>query len=385
MSQTSRRTFRFVSATAACIGVLTLAACQSMPKPSPITLALTATSSEPAFALTGQIRDLVTDYARQAHFPTDATVNIVIQGQPNQTLDITPMRGSEVEAESSKAATAINAHLLTLDTAIGDLGAGSDGLNPFEVYARAVDITPPGGTIVMVTSGVSTANPTDLNKAGNWISQPEEFVAQVDPADIPDASGLHVVFAGLGYPDGTHQAAPPTAAKKALTTLWLGLCEASGASSCTTIPGPVGSGAPTATNSVPLVVFSETATPCMGTVTISSDIAFGGDSYVLTDAADALLKPIADKLKTCPPGTPLNAYGHTAQIPSGADGINLATNRAQAVLDRLNLLGAPADTLGNAIGYGSVSHQIVDNMPGGRFDEELAKQNRVVELVFMTP
>lgn len=380
---THRRATAAATLTAGLLGILVLAGCEQPQGPAPITLAFTATSNEPAPGVNEATHNQLVDYAKDALFPEDAKVNVIVQGQDPQSIDLTPLRGDEVENDPSKATGQIEQHLLDLEDNLATQSAGTDGLDTLGVYAKAVDVTPTGGTIVMTGSGISTVDPLDLTKAGNWTSKPSTLVSKIDPQQVPDATGRHVVFTGLGYPGG-RQGAPTTEAHSALGVLWTEICQASHAASCTIEPGPASSVSTSATNTVPVVNFTPARTPCVGTITVNADVAFAPDSSVLTRAADTVLGPIARDLIHCPPGRVLNAYGHTAEVPGSGDGIARSRERAQAVLDRLRQLGAPTDTLGGAIGYGSASHQIVDNTPDGIYSEPLAVRNRVVELTYAT-
>ena len=70
-----------------------------------------------------------------------------------------------------------------------------------------------------------------------------------------------------------------------------GICKAIGATSCTIVDGPAGTGPSTAANKVPVVSFDQVETHCVGgTTTLSADIAFGPDSSKVKKAVDKILK-----------------------------------------------------------------------------------------------
>lgn len=91
---------------------------------------------------------------------------------------------------------------------------------------------------------------------------------------------------------------------------------------------------------------------------------------------------IAAALKTCPTGTSIAATGHSSLEPGQRPGDDtlLEQQRAQAVLTRLQELGAPQEIIGQAKPGG----QIVDNTPNGVYDGNLASKNRTVSLSVTT-
>lgn len=359
---------------------LATAGCHAPQSPAALTIAATATSHEPAPS-TSRLSGMLGDHARAALYPGDGAVTVLVQGRQPVTVDLTPMRGDQVE--SNPTDKLINEAIGKVDPALA-AGAGTDGLDTLKVYDQALQVSPAGSTIAMITSGLSTVAPVDLTQAGDWIDNPDQFVRTIRPADLPDASGRNVIWYGLGYADpaGVQASADP-AARQALHTIWAGICKASHAATCTVIDGPAGTQPATATNSVPTVALRTPQTACVGTTDLSADVLFSSDSPALSPKADQVLAPIAHTLASCPAGTRITAYGHTAQVPGHANGRPLSQARAQNVLDRLRALGAPDTVIGQAIGLGD-SQPIVDNMPGGVYDDSLAARNRIVQLVATT-
>ncbi|TWE07389.1 OmpA family protein [Rudaeicoccus suwonensis] len=357
-----------------------LTACSAPKSPPALTIAVTGTSSEPAPALSPALIKTVTTHALNALNPGDGVVTVVVQGRQPVKVDLTPMRGDQVETNATTATRDISAKLPALLRAM-DAGAATPGLDTLGVLDQAIQVTPTGGTIDLITSGISTINPTDLDKAGAWETNPTTFINRIDPAGIPNGTGHTISINGLGYANpGGKQPSADTATRTALDTLWSGICHKTGAA-CTITDGPVGTTATTATNIVPVVTFPDLSTPCVATtIAINTDTAFAPGSAQLTAAADTQLAPIAAMLKTCPTGMRINATGHTATVPGEGNGITLSQARATAVLNRLTQLGAPASTIGAATGDGNITDQPVNNMPAGHYDENLAKRNRVVDL-----
>lgn len=362
---------------------LALAGCRAPASPAPLTIAVTGTAHEPAPDLQ-VLAGRITRHAADALNPGDGKVTVIVQGRQGVTVDLTPMTGDQVDAQPVTATRKITARMPALE-ATATRGAATGGNDPIGVLDQGLQVTPAGGTLVLITSGLSTVSPVDLRQAGDWIGHPVAFADAISAADLPRAEGRDLVISGLGYgdPAGAQPSAGP-AARTALRQIWTRICQRIGAASCTLTDGPAGTKVPVSTLKVPTVAFTPVVTHCTGKVTVSADVAFASDSAVLTKAADAQLAPVARSLAACPAGTRVDAVGHAATVPGGGDGVVLSRLRAAAVLNRLAALGAPPSAIGAATGYGNTSHQPVDNMPGGRYNEAAARRNRVVELILTT-
>lgn len=362
------------SITAVIVAIL-VAGCQPLPHRPALTIALTGTSAEPK-AMLGPLEPLATDHAAAALLPGDGKVTVVAPGTTT-TVDLTPMRGREVESVQAKAEKLIHESIANLEEALGQAHATGPGLDVIGALDSALAQTSPGGRVVLITSGLSTIAPLDLNAAGDWISKPDAFVEAVNRSDLPEATGKHIVFAGLGYPNPAsrqEQAAP--AARTALTKIMLGLCAKMNAASCDAISGPISQDPSTASNAVDIVTLNQITTRCVGQASIDTSIAFDPFSSILLSNVDSVLVPIAEGMKRCAAGATINAIGHSALLPGTPADTVLEEARAQAVLNRLVALGAPASTIGTAAAGG----QIVDNLPNGVFHEALASRNRTVVL-----
>ncbi|UOG23828.1 hypothetical protein MTX80_23210 (plasmid) [Gordonia amicalis] len=360
----------------ACFPLFFVSGC-SAPETSSLTLAFTVTSNESAPSIT-EFVDLLTRHAESALEPGDGAVTIVTPAIV-ESVDLTPMRGDEVEANpSTKRARKIAAKLDDLSARVGKLAAIEPGLDPIGVLDRALEATDLGGTVLLETSGYATVAPLDLNAAGNWMSNPEELAASIPDADLPDATDKSITILGLGYPaPGSAQQSAGPSARNALTTIYNRLCERMNATKCTVLNGPAGNAAPATTIATPPVELDQLTTHCVGQVYIDTRLAFAPNSYQLQPTIDSHLAPIARSLIQCPSSSILDAVGHSAIVPGQTDsGAELEHLRAAAILTRLIELGAPTSIIGTAQAGG----QLVDNMPGGHFREDLAARNRVVLL-----
>ncbi|MFE5410192.1 hypothetical protein [Microbacterium sp. NPDC056569] len=370
---------RLVAAATAIIAVAALlTGCSSVTRPPALTIAATATSAEFAPQIDA-VRDQVIEHAQDALLPGDGIVNVVGPDSIEE-IDLTPMRGDDVEYDAVKAAKKLEENLEVLTGAVGDLAATAEGLDSIGLLDRALSLTPANGTVVLITSGLSTVAPLDLTQAGDWISNPGALVDATDLASLPTATGRHLLFVGLGqaYSDSGQPSAGP-AARAALTSIYLGICARMDALSCRALPSVAGSSAPLAVNDVPLLEFDPVATACVRTLTVDASFAFGGDSAVLEPAADAILGPIADALAECATTGAIDATGYSADVDCDhdpTDAAGLEFNRAHAVLIRLEQLGAPRGSIGDAAAGG----HLIDDCPAGHFVEDLGRSNRVVVL-----
>lgn len=364
----------------ALIGVGTLAGCATLTAPPPITLAVTATGNEPVPSV-GPISDLLTEYAGAALDPGDATVRVVTS-DATRTVDLTPMRGDEVEASANQISSKVASNIARLQEELRTT-TSNGALDVVAVLDRALEQTPVGGRVIVETSGFATVAPVDLNAAGDWIGDPDGFVARVAEADLPDASGRSITFVGLGYPAAnSSQAVAGPAARQALTTIMTGLCVRMKATSCDTLPGPIGDELPVSGGTAQTVSLQPVATSCVsGQIDIDTTIAFDPNSSVLLGAADEQLGPVAQSLAACPGTLRVDATGFSARLPGqSVPATELEQARARAVLERLAALGAPATSIGEATAGG----QLVDNLPDGVFREDLAARDRVVQLTVST-
>lgn len=349
----------------------------SVDSPPALTLTLTATSNEAAPS-TAALIEILTEHAATALISEDGMVTVVTPDTIT-AVDLTPMRGDAVEAGMGRKDEKIHDNLEHLEQVVSSTGSTAGGLDLLGALDRGLEATPTGGHLFALTSGYSTVDPVDLNAAGHWIAAPEAFVAAVDAKDLPDATGKRVTFLGLGYPAaGSPQATAGPAARAALQTVAVGLCERMNAVSCDVMSGPVSDLPPVSTTPVPIVELNQLRTACVGQIDIDTSIAFAPESAVLQSNIDSELSPIARSLALCPDGTVVHAVGHSAAVPdpSWGGGAGLEERRAQAILDRLRYLGAPV----GAIGTASSGGQIIDNMPGGTYREDLAVRNRTVTL-----
>lgn len=295
-------------------------------------------------------------------------------------VDLTPMRGNEVEAMPAQAKTKVKERIGDLTVRLSTTTAGQPGLDALTLLDRAARYTSPGDSIILETSGIQTVDPLDLRTLG-WQFNPERVVTDlVSKEVIPDLSGRQVMFAGLGSAMGT-QPPLPRPAHVQVEKLWLAICAAGNAKSCSLAAKPLELTAPVATNSVPVVPVESVSTTCAARMmSVPAAAAFAGDSAALLDGADRALTPIARALRQCPQGSTASIVGHAADpTPGVVDALQLSDQRAEAVRVRLIALGAPHTVFTDVRGVGDTEPK-VDNWINGEFSEPLAALNRRVDV-----
>jgi hypothetical protein len=126
---------------------------------------------------------------------------------------------------------------------------------PFDLLASitaAIRATPPPATLIVISSGLSTAGGFDLRRVG-WGAIPRIVATQLKARGLlPDLVGYRVIFSGLGDTAG-RQTALPLPEQTTLTRYWLAICRATGATSCSTDNSSRAQPAPHSTTPVPVV------------------------------------------------------------------------------------------------------------------------------------
>ncbi|MFI6168935.1 OmpA family protein [Nocardia sp. NPDC051052] len=346
------------------------------------TLVITGTSAEPRPALSDSLRAELEQRAHHAQKPGDATVRIISSATgPIIEKDLVPVRSNgEVEHASAAADRKITTGIDDLAELVADAKADTPGLSTLPLLDRAGQI--PNSDIHVLSSLVTTENPTDLRVLG-WDFQADNVSDGIErQGELPDLAGHTVTFEGIGIVAGSQPRLAPFA-RTAIANLWVSLCQRMGASSCTAAQGAVSVQPPISTLPVPVVPVptSRTDGGCPVWATLSdSELRFAPNSAVLGPEADVVLLPIIQAAQRC--NLSVDIAGHIADIGTAAgDSSNLSGRRAQAVADRLIVLGLPSQALGTVIGRGA-TEPVIPNFTGGQFDESKAQQNRRTELSF---
>lgn len=338
-----------------------------------LVLAVTASANEQLPMLPGRIRDRLQGLAERAHEPGAARVTVYVPGRPGVAVDLTPMRGNSVENNGPRREKAIAEALDRLSRTIATNPATVPGLDAIGLLDRAAR---DGGTapLALLSSGVSTVPPLDLNRWG-WPESTREVVDFLTArGQLPRyLRGRTVSFFFLGDVSAP-QPELTTPTRALVARLYRDVCLAAGGVGCTVEPDAPSGRAGAATAPVPLVAVpgweqpSPSVRSCRTVVRIPSAVLFDPDSAVLGPQADQALNPLVARLREAAGALRVELIrGHTSDAGPG-DGVALSVARATAVARRLVVLGLPGTWIGRVDGVGEkepvVPDRAVDGGPG---------------------
>jgi outer membrane protein OmpA-like peptidoglycan-associated protein len=365
--------------------VLAAAGCGHAPsaRPETVVLAASATANEPGPELAAPDLALLT---RAAATSTDAVAYVVsaATGEPTRVV-LTPLRADgQVEFGPRRQ------QLIAQN--VGDVQrvlAAQAATRPFDllgVIAAAVRAATPPGTLLVLSSGLSTAGAFRLQDIG-WYANPATVAAQLKrQGELPDLTGWTVVFSGLGTVAG-RQPPLPLPQRTTLTAYWMAICRAAGAAACRadnlTRPDPP------SRSTVPVpVVGMPTVQAIRGPrgdqdVVVPDDLFFTLASARLLPGADSVLRPLAAKAIRF--GLLVSVQGQASPDGSATFNAELAQARAQAIAARLRALGVPARQFVRVAGIGTAGLTIRACERDGQFEESLCARLRRVVIALTPP
>ena len=366
---------------------LLLAACGKSPVTTPdvIVIVPSATANEPAPELSADNRGML-ESAGATSTQADAYVVNPATGQPTE-VPLTPRRADgQVEYGPRRG------YLLDQNVSrVGQLAPGGTASGPFDLLsmiASAVRVTSPPGTLLIISSGLSTAGGFDLRLVG-WDANPSSVAAQLKQRGLlPDLAGWRVIFSGLGDTAG-RQPPLPLPQQTTLVSYWMAICRAAGAAACqtdqTTRPDPLSrSTTPVPVVPVPAVLSVRGPNGATG-VSVPGDELFAFGSATLLPGADGILAPLAAKARS---GHLLVTVTGYASPDGGSAAYNLALSRARALAVRARLvaLGLPSGQITRVTGLGTDGKTTQACDVAGQFDEAVCAQlRRVVVLLTHSP
>ena len=317
----------------------------------------TATSAEPAPGLPPGVR---ADLARLGDSDVATCVAVVTPQGDLLGLPLTPRRPSgAVEHVAARRARLLEDNLDAVAATLSAQAATAPGLDVVGALRTAIRLHPTPTTMVVITSGVATADPVDLRRLG-W--DPDAVAtarAAAAQGWLPDLTGWRIRFAGLGDVADGRPALPPPLQQR-LVALWLAVARAAGATSCTS-DGGLPTRTPTrSTNTVPPVPFPQLISPVVaarpdGTSTtwrLPASLLFAVDSADLATGTDPDLLRLVRAAQAS--GGTVTVVGHTDAVTGTAaynDALSLA--RARAVAERLQQLGLDPRRIVGVTGRGS--------------------------------
>jgi outer membrane protein OmpA-like peptidoglycan-associated protein len=367
---------------AAGIVATSISACGPSPAPQTVIIAATATANEPAPMLSAGIVQMLHSAGAAS---SKATAYVVAPGTGQPTIiPLTPRRADgQVDFGPSRDQT-LTANVAAVQRAVGQ-EAAPGAFDLLTTIAGATRVASPPATLIVISSGLSTAGGLDMRQVG-WDANPQAVAAQLKAHGLlPELAGYRVMFSGLADTAG-RQPALPLPQRTSLVSYWLAICRASGAASCTvddmtrpdppahsTIPVPV----------VPVPTVTSVRGPSGVSVALPDSLLFSLGSAMLLSSADSVLQPMAEQARN--QHLQVSITGH-ASPDGGTASYNkaLSTRRAIAVRNRLLALGLPADQIGTVTGVGTAGESPSACLVQGQLDEAICGQMRRVVVLLST-
>jgi outer membrane protein OmpA-like peptidoglycan-associated protein len=343
-------------------------------------IAPSGTANEPGPVLSASVLQMLRSAAQTSNMAT-AYVISPGSGQPD-ILALTPyLPNGDVDYGPTRSST-LNANLTAVQRAVEHQAA----LGPFDLLATitaAIKVTPPPATLIVVSSGLSTAGGFDLRLVG-WSDSPSSVATQLKTHGLlPHLAGYEVWFSGLGDTAG-RQPALPLPAQTTLASYWLDICRAAGAASCRTDETTRAAPPSRSTFPVPVVpvpsVWTVHGPHHTTTKSLPDTLLFRFGSSALVSSADTILQPIAARARS---QDLLVSIVGTASPDGGTSAYNyhLSVRRAYAVRDRLITLGLPSGQITRVTGVGTAGRSPGACIIHGQLDEAICAQLRQVILI----
>jgi len=365
--------------TAPLLGSVLLSGCQPPPDtPKNIVVVASATANESAPVLAALDRSML----RNAGSSTTRAVAFVVDpntGKPRE-VSLTARRADGEVDYGPDRNRKLTANVNRVQELLNTLTA-SEPFDLLTMIAQAVRVTSVPGTLLVLSSGLSTAGGFDIRQVG-WGADPHAVAVWLNRRGLlPRLAGWHVVFSGLADTAG-RQPALPLPQRTILTRYWLAICQVAGAASCAvdavTRPEPPSR----STTAVPIVTFPHVTSfrgPHGQITDVPADAFFPFNSARLLPGADAVLGPLAVEARGQDLHVTIVGY---ASPDGGTDAYNLALSaaRAQAVKTRLIALGVPASLVVKAVGLGTANQPRSACYHQAHLDEAICAQLRRVAI-----
>lgn len=359
--------------TAIAIGVLVLAGltatacgqqrhtCPTGPVPAGLAIAVgdRANSPRPSWLakLDPQLMRIITRTEQQAahHQPISVGATFVrVDGDPAISCVVTDGIAGNGTAQNTDNEDFIAA----VHQDVAALRATRAQADPLTALSRASAAAGPGGTVVLIDSGLQTVAPLDFAREDLLDADIDSVVSQLrSESELPRLSGQTVILDGIGY------TAPPQAPldqdqRDHLVELWQQIVRAAGAARVETLRAPntdpaVSRLPPVST--VPVPPPNDVSLGCNQQTILSDDGAVGflpnSTKFRVPAAARAVLARIADWLRRNPTAT-ASLTGSIAHYGTD-DGNGLSRARAERIRSVLIGLGVDAGRISaTGVGWG---------------------------------
>ena len=202
------------------------------------------------------------------------------------------------------------------------------------------------GTLVVISSGLSTEGRLDLRQVG-WSQDPDRLAESLRGEDVlPNLTNWRVVFSGLGDTAG-QQPPLPGATRQTLSDYWRSICLVANAADCeiddeagtATQPNQATAAAVVPVPGVQLLVEPDG----QNTLVFSDALLFRPDSVVFAADGRRLLSETASRIagSTAPPSNPsdVRVTASLAADRAGVERVDLASRRARVLAEALTTSG----------------------------------------------
>ncbi|WP_083255096.1 OmpA family protein [Amycolatopsis orientalis] len=357
-----------------------------------IVILASATSNEPRPSLPSAIERLLAE-AANSRDATDGkngkgalAIVTTADGDTARTWPLTPRRANGAVEHGLQRENLIEGNVRRVTEAVAGLAATEPGLDLLAGIDNAVRGTGPG-TLVVLSSGLSTAGGFDLRRTG-WQLEPGALAAELKSRGLlPRLDGRRFVMTGIGATAGL-QAPLSLPTRERLVAYWREICRAAGAAECVIDDArpdhrPPNGNVPTPEVPVPGIV-SVSGPDGTTKTTLSNDVlGFAGDSAALSPAAQGVLTELASRIGAKRDGrtaAKVVVRGFTADPPGSTEQgrAELSAARANAVAGALRAAGVdgPIEASGGGTAPGMTA------MSGGVFDEGAAVKMRRVDITY---
>jgi outer membrane protein OmpA-like peptidoglycan-associated protein len=255
-----------------------------------------------------------------------------------------------------------------------------------QLISTAVRVTSHPGTLLILSSGLSTAGGFNLRAVG-WDANPAAVASQLKRRGLlPRLAGWRLDFSGLADVAGV-QPSLPLPQRTTLAAYWMAICHTAGAVACsdddTIRPDPP----PASTTPVPVVAVPA-VTPVAGPhhsagVSVPAAEIFPFNSARLLPGADRILRPLVGKARGHRELVSITGYA-SPDGGSAAYNRSLSRSRALSVRNRLEALGLPPGQITQVTGLGTAGLTLRTCYRQGQLDEAVCATLRRV-VILLTP
>jgi outer membrane protein OmpA-like peptidoglycan-associated protein len=331
------------------------------PAHTPVAIAVGARANSPAPALPAEVRKLIAEGMTGC-----AKVTVIrVDGRP-------AVAGSAVFTTTARTEQNFNIDkaefLKKVGAMLTDARAQAAEANVLGALGLAAAAAGPGGTVVLLDSGIQTADPIDFRKNKLPTKQPKAIADALRRQGLlPDLRERTVILSGLGY-SAAPQAALDDHNRTFVVELWREIVAAGGVKDPTLLVEPNTTDSATKTPAVSVVDFpiGQILFECNAVAVLPDDdeVGFIPDQAELRNvgAARAVFQRFAEFLRTNPAAT-VEIQGFVAHYGHG----NLSQQRADRVKQELIALGVKNSLTATGMGWGPFPHPSAS--PDPRYDQ----------------